>query len=167
MKRKGDMTEQVSLLVGLLLVLLLVSAWQRIGTARAEENFGDLKIHTITQVKGIVGLMQEAPVVSESCIPISGCSKLAIHKNTVEIWGAENEYFKEPAFLSTDLSTSFLPLYEHNEKGELVEVGQEGFVTTCGGPGVVVSICFKKQNVDTSSGTITVLAIDRQTGISI
>lgn len=171
------MVEYVFLLAGLIFVLLIVSYWQKMGLSLAEERFGELKVHTSTQIKNVILLMQQAPVESETCVQMTGCTKIAIHKNYVELWGQEKEYFKEPAYLSEALSTGMLDIYAKDEFGNLkplVDCNDEGmpevlskcsadtteygpldcggFVTTCGFKNSIFFICLKKQYIEVGAG---------------
>lgn len=169
------MVEYTFLIAGLILTLLIVSYWQKMGLSLAEERFGDLKVHTSTQIKNVILLMQKAPVESETCVQMTGCTKIAIHKNYVELWGQEKDYFKEPAYLSTAFSGGMLDLYQKDDFGSLKPVldcneeqmdrdpaGCEGFVTTCGFKNSIFFICLKKQIID---GEPAIL-ITKQTDIS-
>jgi len=157
MEKKGIEVEYMFLIGGLVLVLLFVSYWQQMGTSLAAKNWGELKVQTVTQVKNVILLMQTAPVETETCVPVTGCDKIAIHQGYVEIWGEQKEYFKEPSYLSTELSTGMLDIYMYDEKGKSVAMknceetadagnwGGCGFVTPCGSGNSILLICFKKQ----------------------
>lgn len=155
MRQKGLTVEYMFLIGGLILILLLVSYWQQMGLSLAVKNWGQLKVQTTTQMKDIILLMQKAPAESETCVPISSCDKVAVHKDFVEIWGPEKDYFKEPAYLSTPLSTSMLDIYAKDEKGKITKLDEDqGFVAYCGSSNSIVFICFKKMYipVDADSG---------------
>jgi hypothetical protein len=152
--------EYMFLIGGLVLVLLFVSYWQQMGLSLAAKNWGELKVQTSTQVKNVILLMQTAPVETETCVPVTGCDKIAVHQGYVEIWGKQNEYFKEPSYLSTALSTGMLDIYMKDEKGKLQSLGKCeensnagnwggcGFVTPCGNGNSIVFICFRKQYIE-------------------
>jgi hypothetical protein len=152
MEKKGLSVEYMFLIGGLIMVLLLVSYWQQMGTALAIKNWGELKVQTTTQIKNVILLMQRAPVESETCVPLSSCDKVAVHKDYVEIWGGENEYFKEPSYLSTSLSTGMLSIYAKNEKGTAVELDDMGFVAVCGSGNSIMFVCFRKMYVPLGAG---------------
>jgi hypothetical protein len=171
MEKKGIEVEYMFLIGGLVLVLLFVSYWQQMGLSLAAKNWGELKVQTITHVKNVILLMQTAPVETETCVPVTGCDKIAVHQGYVEIWGAENEYFKEPSYLSTALSTGMLDIYMKNEQSKteidkLVALkecegttdpgnwGGCGFITPCGTGNSIVFICFKKQYVQVDASKI-------------
>jgi hypothetical protein len=153
MEKKGLSVEYMFLIGGLIMVLLLVSYWQQMGTALAIKNWGELKVQTTTQIKNVILLMQRAPVESETCVPLSSCDKVAVHKDYVEIWGGVNEYFKEPSYLSTSLSTGMLSIYAKNEKGEAKELDEKlGFVAVCGSGNSIMFVCFRKMYVPVDKG---------------
>ncbi len=144
-KRKGGVEiHYLFLLFSIILGVMLVGAWQVQGMKLAQSRMSELKIMSLTQVKNILFSMQHAPVENQACTSLMKCQKLTLHKGYIEIWGPENDYYKEGPYVSTSLVGN-LKFYKYNESSNRWEqLTEEGYTTTCGTREEPVYLCFEK-----------------------